>query len=143
MEGLQGDMNSVERDILNYSATFAIADVLLLHISQSDMESTTFLESISYSFWHSSKISSKFGLDLPKIILLIRDPRVSTACRETIKFYSKHVAMFQEKVNIRVREMENHYIQRIEEVISESPNSNKEEKKLAKEAIENLGNRLR
>ena len=136
MEGLQGDMSSVERDILNFSATFALADVLLLHISQSDIESTIFLESISYSFWQSSKISSKFGLDLPKIILLIRDPRVSKPHKKTLKFYSELVASFQEKVNMRVSEMENDYIRRINEVILKSPNSSKKKKKQATEAIE-------
>ena len=142
MEGLQGDMSSVERDILNFSATFALADVLLLHISQSDIESTIFLESISYSFWQSSKISSKFGLDLPKIILLIRDPRVSKPHKKTLKFYSKIVASFQEKVNMRVSEMENDYIRRINEVILKSPNSSKKKKKQATEAIENLSNQI-
>ena len=141
MEGLEGEMNSVERDILNFSATFAIADVLLLHISQADMESATILESISYSFWHSSKISSKFGLDMPKIILLIRDPRYSKAHEETITFYSKLVRKFQKKVNECVKKMESDYIKRIKEVIEESENSNKDEKRMAKEAISNLDNK--
>ena len=87
MEGLESDQGTVERDILNFAATFSTSDVLLLHITQLDLETNTLIDSFSYTFWHSTKISSKFSLRLPEIILLIRDPRISLESEKTLAFY--------------------------------------------------------
>ena len=87
MEDLEGDQVTVERDILNFASTFSTSDVLLLHITQLDLETNTLIDSFSYTFWHSTKISSKFSLRLPEIILLIRDPRISLESEKTLAFY--------------------------------------------------------
>ena len=138
MEGLEGDQGSIERDILNFSATFAITDILLLQIPQGELENSVYLDNFSYAFWHSSKISSKFNLDMPDIILLIKDPRISEEDRETIEFYNKIVKEFESSVNEKVKDLEISFINSIERVLRESKKSSKEEKKMAEDQIKKL-----
>ena len=138
MEGLDGTQGSTERDILNFSTSFSITDIILLHISQTDLESTTFLDNFAYSFWHSSKISSKFNLSLPDIILLIRDPGVSVEDEKTFLFYKKLVNEFKEGVNYKTRELEKRFIDSVEKVLMEKNGSSKGEADLTTDILKKL-----
>ena len=50
MEGLEGNQGSIERDIFNFTTTFALTDIILLHITQADLENAVFLDNFAYTF---------------------------------------------------------------------------------------------
>ena len=141
MEGTGGrieDQPSTQRDILNFAATFAITNILLLQILELSLENNDYLESFSYAFWHSSKISSKYKIDSPYTILLIRDPRNRHANVTTIAYYDERVREFERNVNTKVQQLEEAYMKRVEDVMSEPNIAGNEETKISKELINNI-----
>lgn len=133
MEGLEGNQGQIERDILNFATTFVIVDVVLLHASQEDLENMVFMENFAYVMWHSTKISQKFSLELPKIIVLIRDPRISKEDQETVDFYNTLIRNFEDSVNRKIYEFEGDLIDSIKQALL---NANKKQKEEEKKAIE-------
>lgn len=102
MEGLEGKEGTTERDMLNFAITYALSSIFILHISQEDLENSVFIESFSYYFWHASKLSLKFNPAKPKILLMIRDPRISEEKKETVLFYNRAVEKFEKKINEKI-----------------------------------------
>ena len=138
MEGMEGDAGNSERDILNFSSSFAIADILLLHISQEELENSQYKESLSYVIWNSLKIAMKFNLNMPEIIILIRDPRIAAKNEETIEYYNKLIKQFEGSINEVVEGYEKKLIEVIENVLIKTTKDKKDEKKMAEEAIKKL-----
>ena len=133
MEGVEGDQGIIERDILNFSTTFTLTDILLLHISQEDLENSVVLENFSYAFWHSSKIVLNFKINMPDIILLIRDPRNTEESEEVIQFYKELVSEFASKVNARVKKLEEDFIRSIQSKLIDQNTSIEDKNKMARE----------
>ena len=75
MEGFETQSDDVERDVFNFCSIQTLSDIILLHVTQDDLENQTFLETFSFAFWQSSRTTKKYRDSLPEIILLIRDPR--------------------------------------------------------------------
>lgn len=142
MEGLEGKKGTEERDMLNFVVSFTLANVVLLHISHDDLENSTFIENFSYGFWQSSILSCKLNATAPKIILLIRDPRISKECKETVFFYKELVKKFERMVNQKVKEYENEHYSRAERVLSQSAKSEEDKANVAKRLTDLMAKKI-
>ncbi|OMJ77645.1 hypothetical protein SteCoe_22726 [Stentor coeruleus] len=103
IEGLESSESNISRDILNISSTFIVSDLILLHISQDDLENSKFIKNFAYIFYQSYKTCCKYIDKFPSIILLIRDPRWISPTKKTLESYKKLVADFQEAVNNHIK----------------------------------------
>ncbi|OMJ82758.1 hypothetical protein SteCoe_16463 [Stentor coeruleus] len=104
IEGLESSESNFSRDVFNMSSTFIVSDLIILHISQDDLENSKFIKNFAYTFYQSFKACRKYIEKFPAIILLIRDPRWTTPTKQTLESYSKLVNDFQETVNNHIQE---------------------------------------
>ena len=80
----------------------------------------------------------KFNLNMPEIIILIRDPRCSAKTIKTIEYYSDLIKQFEKSVNKTIERYENQLIKSIGTILKKTTKGNKDEKKMAKMAIKKL-----
>lgn len=130
MECLGGTGGIISRDILNFTATYAFAEVLLLHISQYNLEKQSYIENFAYIIWQSSKSLEKYKFNTPTVILLIRDPRNTGQNQETVDYYNKLAWDFESQVNSKISDYEVTYLNSMKITIErEGRKMSKEEKK--------------
>lgn len=104
IEGLESSESNFSRDVFNMSSTFVVSELILLHISQDDLENSKFIKNFAYTFYQSYKAYRKYIERIPSIILLIRDPRWISPTQQTLDSYKKLVEDFQETVNFHIQE---------------------------------------
>lgn len=126
IEGIESLENSRQRDILNFCTAIAVSDMILLNISQSDMENPRFITDFAFTYFQSTKISSKYKLEAPSIVLLIRDPRWKMQKEENSKSYELLVKGFQHKVNDIIQEYSSQTIDMYEEIVQNASGQEKE-----------------
>ena len=136
-EGLENEGAQNERDFFNMSTVLSISDIVLLHITQNDLENQIFQQTFSYLFWQCSRISKKYREKFPKIILLIRDPRNEQKSIETINFYKDLVERFKTTVNQKMKGYSQEFVRALSSVLIKD-RMEAEEKKQCESLIEKL-----
>ena len=106
LEGLESNESQGIRDAFSFFSVMVLSNIVLLHISHQDLENRKFIESFAYLLGQclsptKSNIYS-FRLQLPEIVLLIKDPRWDDESKETIDAYEKLVQNFCNKVTTEV-----------------------------------------
>ena len=130
VEGFENQKSPIQRDIFSFASILSISDIILLHISQEDMQNQRFISSFSYICFQALRIQKNYRKDLPEIILLIRDPTWDFARIETFQKYQELFAEFNNAIN---REISQYNQEFVKVFIDLTKNSINEEAKLHQE----------
>ncbi|OMJ77646.1 hypothetical protein SteCoe_22728 [Stentor coeruleus] len=141
MHDLESQDDRSENTLLRFSSCLALADILFLHISHTDLQNDTFIQTFASNYLQSVKTCLKYRQDLPNIIILVRDPQWLGIDPELYNEYKNIVELFLNKVNYIIDVLFRKFCLMFEEeAIKSSDNEN--EKKENIEAISKLREEL-
>ena len=103
------------RENQNLTLSLAFSDIFLFHIQHKNLNSK-FIDRFAYSFWNALRHLSKNNRDLPKIIILIRDPMINHNLDdfELNKSFQDSIKKFEGNVNSKLREYNDGYFELIQ-----------------------------
>ena len=114
MEGIDSSPDYIPRDIFNFFSIMTISDVVLLNISHRDLEDIKFIDEFGFmlyqAFSPSKSTCFSFRLNMPKILLFIRDPRWDSPEGETLLYYENLVKEFTNSVTNILRRLSDEII---------------------------------
>ena len=102
MEGLDSSSGTTTRDYFNFLLAMSISNILLLHVSHQDLENRKFINDFAFLYnqcFNPHKVNCfSFRPKLPKIILMLRDPRWDNDDFTTFQKYKDLVNQFESEV---------------------------------------------